>query len=424
MDDGRDAQGAHGGEEHRAMEGADLQQELGDQAEVVQGFQEPHRELEEEPRQQGEELRGLVELGVEGRALDLLHRLIELAVDVIDRVGGLQVELDAGIRRVGGHLLFDGHAVLDIVPPGIDPLARQEAVQGRILGHQAAVGGDKHMGQAEVGQALPALFADVGLQLGDLQLVEDKIAGGGPVHHDVRHHHRHGRDGADPAAVAPVAPGGVIGPVQMGPDGQGRQQAAQEHQKVRQHPEIEGPLARQQRRPAVIAQDGHRRQEHQRHHAHGADMARGQQLVEDHKGQIDEDIENQIPKADSADGQIGREINRHQRHRHRGAVKMLSPIQQYDQGENQAGNHRQHNQKPHCPCICAFPAVICNAESCRTNHENRRQPGQHVFPADKIRHSLFHGISIPSFDAACKEKSGRRKFLAALGLHSGEILLK
>ena len=46
---GGNPQRAHGGEKYGAVEGTDLQKELGQHAEVIQGPQEPHREFQEHP---------------------------------------------------------------------------------------------------------------------------------------------------------------------------------------------------------------------------------------------------------------------------------------------------------------------------------------------------------------------------------------
>ena len=45
---GADAQTAHGSEEQGTVEGAQLQQELGQQAKVIQEFQQPHGKLQEQ----------------------------------------------------------------------------------------------------------------------------------------------------------------------------------------------------------------------------------------------------------------------------------------------------------------------------------------------------------------------------------------
>ena len=134
MDDRRNAERAHGGKEDRRVERADLQQELRQEAEVIDGFEQPDYEFEQHAGNKGQEFRGFVKVAAaDGLALDLRDALVELLIDILDRVGGLQMELGDRLRRGGIHRGLDDHAELDIIVARIDLLAGEEAVQCRTL---------------------------------------------------------------------------------------------------------------------------------------------------------------------------------------------------------------------------------------------------------------------------------------------------
>ena len=71
------------------VEWADLQQEFGQHPEIIQGFQQPHRELQEHAGNQRKGARRVVKIGIQGRILHIFHGGLELAVDIIGSVPGI-----------------------------------------------------------------------------------------------------------------------------------------------------------------------------------------------------------------------------------------------------------------------------------------------------------------------------------------------
>lgn len=67
------------------MEGADLQEEPWQQAKVVHGPQEPHRELQEHPGNQGEGPGGVVKVTVQGESLISSTAALNFRVHVLGR---------------------------------------------------------------------------------------------------------------------------------------------------------------------------------------------------------------------------------------------------------------------------------------------------------------------------------------------------
>ena len=165
---------------------------------------------------------------------------------------GIQVHLDDGVRGVGGHFLFDGHAILNVVAMRIDLLPREEPVQAGIAAHAPAVGRQQNMGDAEAGQTLPAFAADVAVNVSDLQRIFKEIGRGVPGDHDVGGNLRHGGQGAQTASVGAVAPCGVVLVHRMHPDAEKKDQHSQNHEKVRQTLAARVIIVLKQERPVAI----------------------------------------------------------------------------------------------------------------------------------------------------------------------------
>lgn len=148
-------------------------------------------------------------------ALDVGDSFVQLFIDVVGRVGGLEVDFRDGLRRVGRHLGLDDHAKLDVVVAGIDLLPGEEAVDRRILCDAADIGCEEDVRDAEAGQALAPLLADIALDRRDLDGVAHKVRRGDAVWHDVIGDSLHRVERAELAAVGPVAPGGVVFAVEV-----------------------------------------------------------------------------------------------------------------------------------------------------------------------------------------------------------------
>ena len=84
------AQRAHVRDDHRTVEGAGFDQRIGDQAEVIHHTQDGDGKAEKKARHPGQGVGHLFGVVVLFAGLDLLDLFVELAVDVEDRVGGLE----------------------------------------------------------------------------------------------------------------------------------------------------------------------------------------------------------------------------------------------------------------------------------------------------------------------------------------------
>ena len=231
---GRNAKTAHGGEEQASVEGADLQQKAGEQAKVIQGFQKPYREFQKHPGNQGQCSGGGIEVAVQrGRVFYTVNGRLVLVVNVLGGIRGLQMHFNHRVWGIRPHFLFNGHAVLNVVSPGVDLLAGNEPVQPGKPAQRADVAGQQHMGNAEAGQTLPPLLTDVAVNLTDLDGIGKQIVRGVPGDHDVGGNLSHGRQGADSSSIGSIAPGGVIFLGRMDPDGKTCENYAGQCQKIR-----------------------------------------------------------------------------------------------------------------------------------------------------------------------------------------------
>ena len=209
--DGTDAQGAHGGDDHTAVEGGEIRQGLGDPAVVVQPEQHTDGKAENGTREGGQRAGGLVEAGVQILLLLFLHDSgVELLVDVNDGVVGLEDHGYGGVGGVLAHVLLDDHIHFDVVA-GVDALTADEAVESGLLGDGADVGRQHDVQEAEALVALGDHLLAEGVGFGDVQLVGKVVHGVGAVLHDEGHHLGHGLGGADAAAVLAIPPSLLAG---------------------------------------------------------------------------------------------------------------------------------------------------------------------------------------------------------------------
>ena len=199
-----DAQRAEVGDDHGAVEGAGLDQRIGDQAEVIHHTQDGDGKAEKKARHPGQGVGHLFGVVVLFAGLDLLDLLVHLAVDVKDRVGGLKVDLDGGLGRVDGEGALDRHDHGDIVV-GIDAAAGNKAVDAGQHRDAANIGRNEEMQHADALIAFHAQSAQRTVHPCDLEalIIEDVgVVSGG---HDVGNKLGKGRQRTQQAAVSSVA---------------------------------------------------------------------------------------------------------------------------------------------------------------------------------------------------------------------------
>ena len=138
------------------------------------------------------------------------------------------------------------------------------------------------MGDAEIGEAFLPLLTDVAVDIGDLEGLLKEVGGDIPLPLEVGGDLRHGGQGADAPSVGAIAPGGVILAVGMDPDGEAQQQAAQDHQVVRQIVEhcVPERIAAADGVEIGVAYGAAHSQEHGHQQPGPADMAAGEDSVE------------------------------------------------------------------------------------------------------------------------------------------------
>ena len=130
--DRRNAERAHVGDDHRAVEGAGVEQLLRDDAEVIHHAQTADGEAQQETRQLQQRAGDLLGVVVLAAELDLVDLLVHLAVDVKDRVRRGKDGLDGRLIRGGGHAAAHGQHDLDVVAC-IDAPAGHEAIDAMRL---------------------------------------------------------------------------------------------------------------------------------------------------------------------------------------------------------------------------------------------------------------------------------------------------
>ena len=400
---GRNAQAAHGGEEHRAVEGADFQQEAGKQTEVVQQPQEPHSKLQEDTGDHQKGVGGLVKVGIQGRILNFLHRLVHFVINIGSGVVGAQMDLDHGFGRIRGHFLLDGHTELQIVAAGVDLLSADEAVDLGVFAGSPAVASQQHMGQAKVCQTFPALLTDVALHIGDLKGLREQIVGIIALGHNVGRYLIHGRLCTDAAAIRAVAPGGMILTEGMALDRKAGKHQAEGHQAVSHCALViaktsQGCLSHKESyfsaahkiQPMQIGKcrDGYQENDGQK--PGKACLFRYdlgvQECVEDHHDGIKHsDHSIIIPKIHG--GKHKEEIKGDQPDGDCGLIKPFFTADDRGQRIKQGGCYRQ---KDLAPPVGTFLTDQQDAGHCRADHAKHHQPGQQVFLADIKSCFSFH----------------------------------
>ena len=188
----------------------------------------------------------------------------------------------------------------------------------------------------------------------------------------------------------------MVGAVKIHLRAEQRQNAAEQEQKVRQDlpqlvPVFAGKFLFVHRRQHA---EGRQQQKQQRDRA--LDMAGDRHGVERGDGQIRDPEHERQPQVWRDERDLDAIVNGEQKDGDGRAVEPVLSVTKNIQHIEHAGCDRQHDQKPHRPCVCAFPTDICDAERCRSQHDQCSQPDQWIFPADVIRNSLFHALIIPA----------------------------
>ena len=382
---GTDAETSHGGEEQASVEGAQLQQEPGQQTKVIKSLQQPHGEFQKHTGDQIQQHDQAVQIGVQLLGgLDLFHRGIQLLVNILHGIMGIQMDLDGGIGGGDLHFLLDDHAVLDILAPGVDLLTGNKPVQLGIFGHTADIGCQQNMGDAKIAEAFPALLADVAVHLADLEGFFKEIGADVPLPLEVGCDLGHGVQRADPAAVDAVTPGGMVLSVGMDTDGKDQDQHTQKQQNIRQTDPQGHQVTGQQRVPVEI-QDEHQRCRYHGNEENDGVLPSACRDVRIKRGKEDQGDPEQ-PDHHPALHILGKPdagINGHHPNGDSGFVEQLVAAHKGDQRIQCGCCKRQDDLAPHIQRIPGpFQTGEGNAGHCRSHQAQRHQPGQHVFTAD------------------------------------------
>ena len=148
-----DPQRAQIRDDHGAVEGACLRQALGNPAEVVHHPQDPDGKAQDNARQAAECLSHILGIVVLIAGLDLVDLLVQLPVDIEDRVCRVEVYLDRGLGGVNGEGALDGHNDNNVVCR-VDPPPDNKAVEPRQHGDQPDIGRDHKVQDADALVAL------------------------------------------------------------------------------------------------------------------------------------------------------------------------------------------------------------------------------------------------------------------------------
>jgi|GEM_PF-6614650 len=204
------AEGTQVRDDHAAVEGADVQQGLGEPTEIVHDADDGKDKFQHEPGQPlafvGKFLGAVILLA----GLDLVDGLVHLAVDIVYRVRGLKADLDHGFRGVDGKTSFHRHDDFNIVA-GVDTVAAYEPVEPGKQSDAADIRGDEHMQETEPLEACHTLRAQPAVSFGNLSGIgiEDvRVVAGG---HDKGDKRAEARKGVEKAAFLAVAETAFIG---------------------------------------------------------------------------------------------------------------------------------------------------------------------------------------------------------------------
>ena len=394
--DGGDTQAAHGGEEQTTVEGAQLQQELGQHTKVIQQLQQPYQELHQHTGDQIEVSDQIVQTGIQLLGtLDFFDSGIELVVNILGGVMAAQMDLDGCVGRIDGHLLFDYHAVLDVLTSGVHLLAGNKPIKLGIFAKTPDIGSQQHMGQTKVAQTFSALLPDVTLNVGDLKGFLEKVGASVALHLEISGDLGHRCQSTDLPSVAAVAPGGMVLTGGMDTDCKHREDAAGDHQNIRQQI---GVVPAEKNRACQIQLTGKRETEQGQKQPCVGNLAAGDLGVKhSHKQQRNgkqgndhgvESAEMEVCKheavvdADHPDGDCG-------------LVELFFARNQCDVRKQQGCCDWQNDLTPHLLCAAgSFHTDEHNAGHCRADHAQRHQPCQQVLLADEEMCSVFHNTVI------------------------------
>ena len=208
MIDRRDTERAHRGDDHRAVEGADLLKCLRKPSVVIKPIKQLDCGAEEESGELRKDAGGIVEIGF--LVYGVLGNLLEFFVDVIDIITGVKFDFYTGIRGFEGELLLYRHDALDVIT-GEDALSRAEAVDTGTLGHDLDVGGENDVEEGHIGVPFPMLFIEVTLDIGNINNVLKFVLGIVAGSHNERHDVAHRRERANTPSFPSVAPALLTG---------------------------------------------------------------------------------------------------------------------------------------------------------------------------------------------------------------------
>ena len=136
----RNAQRPHGGDDHRAVERRESHQPCRQQTEIIQRFEQPHNELQQQTRDQIDGSSQIIEAGIQIRGfLDCINFLLELVIDILSGVTGIQIHGNHCIGRFRAHFLLNGHDDFHRSVTGVDLLAGEETVEGGIFRNSAHI---------------------------------------------------------------------------------------------------------------------------------------------------------------------------------------------------------------------------------------------------------------------------------------------
>ena len=265
------------------------------------------------------------------------------------------------------------------------------------------------MRNAEACKPRAALFADVALHGSDLHRVPHEVGRPDARRHDVVCDNLHGVQRPELAAVHAVAPSGVVLSVGVRLHGKNGKKAARQKQKLRQKAHAARPVAAGKGHAVCIGKNGDRGSQQQNQRPVVAQAAGDRHGVEPGHGKVRDPEHEAKAQARKNRRHAHAVVDGEHEGRDGGTVEPLFAAKQDHQHKDQAGRSRKHNLEPHRRCICAFPAGICDAECCRSRHDQSAQPDKKALAADIIRHSFFHSFIIPSGGRKCKGASRVRR---------------
>ena len=159
MINGTDAERTEVGDYHRAVEWADIEQLLRQQAEVIADIEQPNDEADEEAGHLGKLVCKLLRAVFLIGGFDLLYLLVHLTVDIEDGVRGVKLDLDGGLGSVDSEASLDRQHDLNVIA-GVHPAADDKAVEGGQLCNGPDIGCDEKMQHADALVAVETLLPE------------------------------------------------------------------------------------------------------------------------------------------------------------------------------------------------------------------------------------------------------------------------